>query len=312
MTTVALTGATGFIGAALCDALVQAGYHVRALYRPRNGRVMHSTPGVKWVAGDLGDDDALAALVQDAEVVVHCAGSVRGATRDAFDRVNEQGTLRVAQAAVRGGAARRFLLISSLAAREPQLSDYSRSKHLGEQALAANAGAMQWAAIRPPAVYGPGDKEMLPLFEGMAKGLAPIPGDGKGRFSMIHVADLASAVCAWVGQPGASGAIYEIDDGHPRGYDWDTVLATASAVLRGGAPIRRLTIPVPVLRTIAAVNRTAARVFGYAPMLTPGKVREVTHADWVGHDNNIFMQATGWHPVVSFEQGLAALSGVSR
>lgn len=305
---VALTGATGFIGAALSEHLVRAGYRVRALYRPRRGRVMRNTPGLQWIAGDLDDQAALAAVMQGAEAVIHCAGSVRGATRADFDRVNEQGVIHTVDAALREPACRRFLLISSLAAREPALSDYSRSKHLGERALAARAGRLTWAAIRPPAVYGPGDREMLPLFQGMARGVAAIPGSGNGRFSLIHVADLASAVVAWLGASDRSGAIYELDDGHARGYDWDTVLATAAQVLRNGAPIRRLRIPVPVLRAVAGMNRLCARLFGYAPMLTPGKVREITHADWVS-DNTAFVQATGWRPAFGFREGLAQTLG---
>lgn len=304
---VALTGATGFIGTTLTDHLLRAGYRVRALYRPRAGRAMQDRPGLTWIAGDLDDPNALATLMQGAEAVVHCAGSVRGASSVDFDRVNERGVINTVEAATRAPTCRCFLLISSLAAREPQLSDYAHSKRLGEQALAARAGRLVWAAIRPPAVYGPGDREMLPLFQGMARGVAAIPGSGDGRFSMIHVADLASAIVAWLGAKAESGAIYELDDGHA-GYDWDTVLGTAAEVLRDGAPIRRLRMPVPVLRFVAGANRLGARLFGYAPMLTPGKVRELTHADWAA-DGTAFMQATGWRPRVSFREGLAATLG---
>ena len=315
---VALTGATGFIGSALRERLTNAGYRVRALYRPRPGRVLQDTANLKWIAGDLGDRDALAALVDGAEAVVHCAGNVRGARRSDFDRVNETGVLDTVRAAEREAGCRRFLLLSSLAAREPQLSDYARSKRLGERALEANAGRLAWAALRPPAVYGPGDREMLPVFRSMARGLAPVPGKGDGRFSLIHVADLASAVVAWLDGDNGSGHTYELDDGHEHGYDWDTLLAVASRVLREGAPIRRLSIPIPCLRLVAGINLAAARVFGYAPMLSPGKVREITHADWVC-DGSALTRATGWRPLVGFERGLAdtlgrpsaALNGVS-
>ncbi|QWT21653.1 NAD-dependent epimerase/dehydratase family protein [Bacillus sp. NP157] len=301
---VALTGATGFIGTELRHQLVAAGFRVRALYRPRNGRAVQSEDGLKWIAGDLSDRDALAALVEGAHAVIHCAGSVRGATRADFDRVNEQGVFDVVQAATAEPACKRFLLISSLAAREPQLSDYAGSKWRGERALQATAGELAWSVLRPPAVYGPGDREMLPLFRSMARGLAPIPGDGHGRFSLIHVTDLASAVLAWLEYGQGSGQTWELDDGHEQGYDWDTVLATASRVLRDNAPIRRLTIPAAWLRAVGSANLLGARLFGYAPMLTPGKVRELTHADWVCHGND-FTQATGWRPALGFERGLA-------
>jgi nucleoside-diphosphate-sugar epimerase len=301
---VALTGAGGFIGTALREQLLAAGYRVRALYRPRSGRVVQDSPGLEWIAGDVNDPDALTSLIDGAETVIHCAGAVRGASRADFDLVNEKGVLDTVAAANRFPGCRRFLLFSSLAAREPQLSDYAGSKRRGERALEANAGHLDWAVLRPPAVYGPGDREMLPLFQGMARGLAPIPGDGHGKFSLIHVADLASAVVAWLKTDGNSGNTYTLDDGHAGGYDWDTVLATASRVLRNNAPIRRLTIPAPLLRLVGGANLAAARLFGYAPMLTPGKVREVTHADWVC-DGDAFEKATGWRPTFDFERGLA-------
>ena len=316
---VALTGASGFIGTALREQLVAAGYRVRALYRPRPGRVLQNAPGLEWIAGDVNDRDALSALLEGAEAVVHCAGAVRGARRSDFDRVNEQGVLDTVEAAKRTPGCRRFLLFSSLAAREPHLSDYAGSKRRGERALEANAGSLHWVALRPPAVYGPGDREMLPLFQGMARGFALIPGSGHGRFSLIHVADLASAVLVWLETGGDSANTYTLDDGHEDGYDWDTVLATASRVLRGNAPIRRLPIPAPLLRLFAGTNLAAARLFGYAPMLTPGKVRELMHADWVC-DGSAFARATGWRPAFDFERGLAntlgqrsaALTEVSR
>ena len=265
---------------------------------------MPDAPGLQWIAGDLNDRAALATLIDGAETVIHCAGAVRGSRRADFDLVNEKGVLDTVAAANRFSGCRRFLLFSSLAAREPQLSDYAGSKRRGERALETNAGHLDWVVLRPPAVYGPGDREMLPLFQGMARGLAPIPGDGHGKFSLIHVADLASAVVAWLQTKSDSGHTYTLDDGHEGGYDWDTVLATASRVLRNNSPIRRLPIPAPLLRLVGGANLAAARVFGYAPMLTPGKVREVTHADWVC-DGHAFAQATGWRPTFDFERGLA-------
>jgi 2-alkyl-3-oxoalkanoate reductase len=305
---VALTGAGGFIGAALRETLLAAGYSVRALYRPRPGRVLTAAPRLEWVSGDIDDRDSLAVLLKGAAVVVHCAGAVRGARSCDFDRVNEKGVLHTVEAANREAACRRFVLFSSLAAREPQLSDYAASKRRGERALQANAEGLDWVVLRPPAVYGPGDREMLPLFQGMARGLAPIPGDGRGRFSLIHVADVASAVLAWLETDGDRGNTYALDDGKKGGYDWDTVLAKASRVLRGNKPIRRLPIPAPLLRIFAGANLAAARTFGYEPMLTPGKVRELTHSDWVC-DGGAFAQATGWRPAFDFERGLANTLG---
>lgn len=263
---------------------------------------------VEWVAGDLADRHALDTLVRGTRAVVHCAGAVRGVSGVDFDAVNVEATTRLAEAAAGRPSPPRFLLISSLAARCPGLSDYAASKRGGEVALERVGGDMRWAALRPPAVYGPGDRELLPLFRCLAAGWAPLPAQADGRFSLIHVDDLARAVVAWLASPAAAGRSYEIDDGTHGGYDWPRILAIASRVLRAGRPIRRIPIGMGPLRVAAHINLFAARRLGYAPMLTPGKLREITHPDWVC-DSGDFKHATGWAPQVGFEQGLAQTMG---
>lgn len=301
--TVAVTGATGFIGQRLVSQLLAAGWSVRALYRPRAGRTVTSTPTLHWIAGDLNDPAALADLVAGAGAFIHCAGAVRGRTQADFDRVNVLGVQHVVRAAVATPGCRRFLLLSSLAARAPELSHYGGSKRRGEQALAADAGNLAWTILRPPAVYGPGDREMRALFRNMARGWAPVPGTGRSRFSLIYVDDLAAAIVAWLQSGHDARQTYELDDGHAGGYDWPAALDVASQALRGGQPVRALHVPVALLRAAGAMNALAARLLGYAPMLTPGKVREITHANWVC-DPRAFQEATGWRAAVPFAQGL--------
>ena len=305
---VALTGATGFIGGALLPQLVAGGWRVRALHRHRRGRTPPSLPGVEWLEGDLADDDALRALVAGADAVVHCAGAVRGARAADFDRINAEGTARMVEAAAGLPGAPRFLLMSSLAARMAQLSDYAGSKRRGEIAVEAGPKNLRWTVLRPPAVYGPRDRELLPLFRWVARGVAPLPASGGGRFSLLYVDDLASAVARWLAVDTGYGRTFELDDGHPGGYDWDTVLGIAGRVLRAGAAVRRLPVPAGALRAVAAANLATARLLGYAPMLTPGKVREITHPDWLC-DSHDFTVATGWRASVGLETGLARAYG---
>jgi nucleoside-diphosphate-sugar epimerase len=170
---IALTGATGFIGGAVARRLLREGWEVRALYRPSSRNDPVACAGLSWIPGSLEDTEALARLVAGADALVHCAGVVRGAGRDVFDRINAEGVARIA---ARAAAAQvpRFLLMSSLAAREPQLSPYAASKRAGEVALARTAGAMAWVVLRPPAVYGPGDRELRTLFRCIGHGLLPV------------------------------------------------------------------------------------------------------------------------------------------
>src|SRR4029453_7933541 len=133
------------------------------------------------------------ALVAGTEAVIHSAGTVRGARRSDFDRVNAEGAGRVARAAPLPPRPPRFLLMSSLAARMPELSDYAGSKWRGECAVKAASDNMRWTVLRPPAVLGPGDRELHPLFRCIARGFAFVPACAPGRFSLIQVDDLATA-----------------------------------------------------------------------------------------------------------------------
>ncbi len=299
--TIALTGATGFIGSALARQLQTAGWQVRALVRPSSSAQRLAGLAVEQVKGTLEDPDSLHRLVQGAYAVVHCAGAVRGATRAHFNRVNAEGVARLVQVAGAQGPPPRFLLFSSLAAREPGLSPYASSKREGERALAVGAGTMPWTVLRPPAVYGPGDRELRPLFRWMGRGIAPLLGSRDARLSLLYVDDLATAVLQWLNTGHSENGVFELHDGHPGGYTWNDVVNTA-ARLRARRVVR---VPLPglALQTLAVLSLVASRVGGYAPMLTPGKVRELRHPDWVC-DNAAFCRATGWIPCVSLEEGL--------
>jgi len=244
--------------------------------------------------------------------VIHCAGAVRGAGRAHFDRINADGAARLARAAASdaaSGAGRpRLLLLSSLAARSPELSHYAASKRRGESAVAAAGANLRWTVLRPPAVYGPGERELAPLFRSIARGLAPLPAGHTGRFSLLYVDDLASAALRWLAADTGEGRIFELDDGHAGGYDWDTVLEIAARVLRKGASVRRIAVPMPLLRVAAYANLAAAMLGGYDPMLTPGKLAEISHPDWLC-DSHDFAEATGWRAAVGLEQGLARAYG---
>ncbi len=304
--TIAITGATGFVGAAVARRLAAAGHVIKALVRPASVHRQPHDIGAQWIEGDLDDNDCLRQLVKNVEVVIHCAGAVRGATREQFYRVNAEGLARLVRAAVDQPQNPRFLLISSLSAREPELSYYAASKRQGEVVLNRRSGRLPWTIYRPCAVYGPGDREILPIFKWMAKGVAPVLGSGTGRFSLIFVEDLADAVVDWLKHEACQFATYELHDGHPHGYSWHEVIDTMRHLRR--KMIIRLSIPLMFVKLVAAVNLLAARAIGYAPMLTPGKVGELSHPDWVC-DNTPLSRATGWAPRVSLPEGLKLTLG---
>jgi nucleoside-diphosphate-sugar epimerase len=299
--TVALTGATGFVGTALARRLTAAGHRIKALIRPSSGHKRPADVAAAWINGDLENLASLRCLVDGADAVIHCAGAVRGASREQFDRVNADGLARLVQAAAAQKPAPRFLLISSLTAREPHLSHYAASKRQGEKLLAEIYGQLSWTVYRPCAVYGPGDRELLPLFRWMAKGIAPILGSGNGRFSMLYVEDLAEAIAQWLDCNCCRYGTYELHDGHPGGYSWHEIIDAVKQLC--ARSVIRIKIPLVAVKLLAGCNLLAARSMGYAPMLTPGKLRELCHSDWIC-DNKALHAATGWSPRTLLPAGL--------
>ncbi len=299
---VALTGATGFVGRHILVKLQRAGLRCRLLVRDQK-KLPALGDATEVVEGSLGDRDALARLLAGASSMVHCAGAVRGVTQSQFDRVNAVAAGDCAMVAREAGV-QRFLLISSLAAREPGLSAYAASKRRGEVAVTGNAGPMRVSIFRPPAVYGPGDREMLPLFRMMARGIAPVFGSPDARFSLIFVEDLADAVVAWETASNGCEQLIEIDDGRPGGYGWTDVCETIETIT--GRPVRRIGLPAALVSIPAAFNTLAGMATGYSPMLSLGKLRELRHPDWVCRTGS---GITGWRPTHQLADGLLETPG---
>ena len=263
--------------------------------------------GVQLVEGELGDPEALARLLANSRGVIHAAGAVRGESQRAFDVVNVEGTAAVIDALHRLPSPPRLLLVSSLAAREPRLSWYADSKRAAEALLERESG-MDWVILRPPAVYGPGDREMMPLFRLMSRGIATVPGTLEARLSLIHVDDLVAAITTCLCADDTRHRTLTLCDGKRGGYDWHEIARIAGAVW--GRRVHTLRVPAWLLDTVAAANLRLAAVTGRAPMLTPAKLRELRHRDWVV-DNADITATTGWEPAIGLRRGLAGL-GLTR
>ena len=301
MKPVLLTGATGFIGQRLQKALLAEESAVTAIVRPSSANRDAVLPGVNCMLAGLDDPDRLCEAFSGAAAVVYCAGSVRGRNLDDFRAANVDGVRAAVNAGNRAGNGIPMLLLSSLAASRPHVSDYANSKFLGEQEIRAHA-QFPWAIFRPPAVYGPGDREMLPVLKMVRKGLVMPAGPREQRLSLIHVDDLASAVLAWLKSwPACDRMTFTLDDGHGGGYDWNEI---TRAVRRGGHV--RIPVPAWILSGIGRANLALSGLLGYAPMLTPGKARELTQPDWVCNNKDL-VRVTGWQPEIGLREGVTAL-----
>jgi nucleoside-diphosphate-sugar epimerase len=270
--TAALAGATGFLGQRLTSALLARGWSVRALARRADGAAKLARDGVTPVLGDLADIDALRSLTAGADVVINCAGLIKARHAAQFFEVNRDGAARLAAA-----SSGRIVLVSSLAAREPGLSAYAASKRAGEEAVREAAGD-RVTIIRPPVIYGPGDRETLALFRVMARApVAPVPADRAARLALAHVDDVADAIVALIETPAQAGR-FAVGGDRPDGYGWREIMEEAARAV-GRTP---WLAPVPAWAVFAAasVSEAIGVLTAKAPIFTRGKAREMRHADW--------------------------------
>jgi len=282
----AVTGATGFVGGHLLDRAVAGGHAVRALTR----RPQPPRAGIAWVSGSLEAPEALAELVRGADAVIHAAAAVNAPDAAGFADANVRGTEAVLAALSPG---QRLVHVSSLAAREPALSDYGRSKAGAEQAVSASQTG--WTIVRPPAVYGPGDLEMLEIFRAAARArIVPLP--PRGRASMLHARDLATLLIRLCERPGDS-RLLEPDDGRPLTHP-ELARSVGRAI---GHRVLPLPLPATLLRAGARLDRRF-RVFG--GKLTLDRVGYLLHPDWVS-DPARAVPADLWHPAIDQAIGLA-------
>lgn len=289
---IALTGGTGFVGGHVLKIARERGHAVRALTRkPRL-----PADGITWVEGHLADDAALRALVDGADVVVHVAGVTNAPDEAGFIEGNVRGTEHL----VRAAGALPFVHVSSLAAREPGLSLYGRTKLEGEEAARRAAGPV--AVVRPPAVYGAGDLEFLSLFKAAWTGFVPMPRGSSA--SMIHGADLAAALVALAedlaGAQHSAGQVFEIDDGHGGYPQTEVARLIGKAISR---ETRALSLPPGAIRFAAKIDAFVSGLARRQPKLSPDRAGYMVHPDWSA-DVRPLLALDIWRPEIGLEQGL--------
>jgi nucleoside-diphosphate-sugar epimerase len=291
--TLAITGATGFVGQALIDQGLASGHEIRALAR----REQLFRMGVDWVPGDLADKDALRRLVGGSEAVIHVAGVVNAPDPAGFEEGNVAGTLNLIEAALAEGVPR-LVYVSSLSAREPALSAYGASKARAEKLV--RASGLDWTIVRPPSIYGPRDAEMFELFRFARWGLMPMP-PSQGRASLLHVDDLARLLLALVsGGEDVTDKTFEPDDGRAGGWSHYEM---ARAI--GWAMGRRPWVVHLSRRSLECAARADRFLRRSKAKLTPDRVGYMSHPDWVVSKAAVPPE-NRWRAAVPTREGLKA------
>lgn len=286
----AITGATGFVGGRLLELALVAGHEVRALTR----RLQQPRDGVTWIDGALDNSESLDRLVDGADAVIHVAGVLNARDAAGFEAGNVTGTAAIVEAA-HLARVNRFVHVSSLAAREPELSMYGASKARSEEIV--GTAPLDWAIVRPPAVYGPGDKETLELFRMAKAGIVLLP--PKGRLSVIHADDLGRLLLALADPAAPTGLLVEPDDGTEGGW---THQQFAQALAAGfGRSAFTFSAPRMLLGFGATIDRWLR---GDGAKLTLDRAAYFCHPDWVVDPARAIPKDL-WRPEIETAQGIA-------
>ncbi len=303
MSTIFLTGGTGFLGSHITEALVAAGHTVTCSIRATSDTRWLDPLHVETVVMDLGNADGSGAVLAGIDALVHCGALTRARSEAEFMAVNAAGTERLAEAAARAGVAR-FVFISSLAARGPDgadgpISPYGRSKAVAEASLAATRGDMSTIVLRPGGVYGPRDLDLLPLFRLVDRGWTIIP---RSRIPLqpVYITDVVSAVVAALDAPEPETPLAIAGEGR---HTWP---ALASALVSAvGRPGRVVGVPPPVFWTVGLVAELAARITGTPPAMDRSRARDMSVHAWTCETDLARHVLDPWEPSVDIEEGLA-------
>jgi nucleoside-diphosphate-sugar epimerase len=289
---VLVTGANGFVGSHLVEALLAQGYPVRCLVRRTSDLTFIRNLPADWAYGDVASGDGLEAACAGVEAVCHLAGATKARDEDTYFRINATGTRHLLSACEKAAPhLRRFVYISSLAAVAPSpdghpidesypprpLTYYGRSKLEGEKHCHQYNDRLPLVILRPPAVYGPRERDILFYFQMVNRGIKLLLGRGERRASFVFVQDLVALILRVLEDDRAVGQTYFATEG--RDYDWQEMSDLVAASL--GKRTVRVVLPEGLLPAIAAVVGLQARFTGQPALLNDQKLIELRQRYWV-------------------------------
>lgn len=311
-----VTGGTGFIGSHLVNHLLDQQFDVVCLARSRSkAKRVFADRIPELIIGDMENTEALEAGCSGTDVVFHLAGIIAARSEAEFFRTNAEATRKLARAATSQSSLSRILYVSSLAAAGPTrrgllvsdpsasdpVTDYGRSKLAGEDAL--RGSTLPWTIVRPPAVYGPGDRELLRVFKLARLGVIPIFGDGSQELSLIHARDLARAILAAAIHGKKCMTYYTAHREIVTSRQLVETIFRAVKRRETGSP-RLIKIPQVLGRLVLQVTGAAAKLVGQATILSPDKGAEFFAPAWTC-DPSKLEDDTGWSAEYDTVRGIA-------
>lgn len=303
-----ITGATGFIGSHLAGALIREGFDVTCLVRnPANLRFLEDI-SVRIIKGDCTDRESLTDAVKGVDYVFHLAGLTKASSDEDFFNANVKGTENIVNAVIENNSdIKRFVYLSSLAAAGPScdgkplkedcnlmpVSVYGKTKLEGEKIVLAHKKDMPVTIVRPPAVYGPRDKDLLIFFKMVKSGI--IPYWGKCYYSFIYIEDLINGIILSALNRDAEGEIFFVSDGNI--YSLDNIIEAISDALQK-RPIR-FKIPKFVMPLLGFISEKANGI----SIINTDKIKEMKHSYWIC-DATKAIERLGFVPSIKIKEGV--------
>lgn len=303
-----VTGATGFIGSHVCEALIRRGYRITCLSRGTPGRTWIDNLNVNSVRADCTICESLRQVDDEFDYVFHIAGLTKSCSREAFYAVNARGTENLVKTIAEiNPSVKRFIYVSSLAAIGPSkngapvnedtppapVSHYGKSKLEGERAVLRWSDAIPTTILRPPAVYGPRDRDMLVLFQMIKKGF--FFDLGKCYYSLLYVDDLIEGILLSAEQEQAAGKIFFLSDGNI--YSGDEIVSEISSLLHVRA--RPVKVPKFAMSFFAAVSEKVNKT----GIINRDRIEDFKHSHWVCAADRA-RREIGFSPKVFMKEGL--------
>jgi len=310
--TVLVTGATGFVGSRLVEALLKTGDSIACLVRSTSDTSALQRLPVQLLVADLENPEALI-NAEGIQTVYHVAGAIKAASREGYFRTNQFGTRRLLETLAKNSSASRFVHISSLAAagpspegrgltegeRENPISWYGASKLESEKEVLKFSKAFQVTILRPSAVYGPCDRETLLIFRMIKRGCLFTPGRFTRRFSLIHIDDLTAAILRAGKLDTASGEVFFIS--REETYTWDEVGRAIAREL--GTKYRRIAFPQGLARVAGLAGDFLSSLSGRPATISSQKVKELLQPSWLCSSAKA-RNHLGFHPQIDLEHGI--------